>query len=160
MRVARAFSLLEVIFVIVIIGILSSYAIPKFTHLRDNAKVSAELSTASSVSSAVASCHGEWIINDANFTCGFNISRDDFNTTTGYPLTDKLGTSDSSPLDRILKNGKKIDWRRDDDYSPPRFYGPTYGKVNLGDDNSSNKPDGDDYWVYSEENGTFSLVKQ
>ncbi|RUM64395.1 MAG: prepilin-type cleavage/methylation domain-containing protein, partial [Sulfurimonas sp.] len=46
---SRAFTLIELIFAIVIIGVLTSVAIPKFSGLNDNAKISAELSTAASV---------------------------------------------------------------------------------------------------------------
>jgi len=43
----KAFTLIELIFVIVIIGILSVVAIPKFRHLTAHAKTSAELATMS-----------------------------------------------------------------------------------------------------------------
>ena len=154
-----AFTLIELIFVIVIIGVFSAVAIPKLTHLRENAKISAELSTTASVQTSVENCHGEWIVNDANFSCGADLSRDDLNTTTGYPSAEKLGSSKDSPLDRILKNASHIDWKRDASDSS-KFYGPTYGGIDLpGFKENPNKPDGNDYWLYSEENGTFSLQK-
>lgn len=62
------FTLVELIFIIVIIGVLSAVAIPKFKSLTDNAKISSELATASSVQSALDAVHGEWITN----TCDFN----------------------------------------------------------------------------------------
>ena len=158
MKIFRtAFTLLEIIFVIVIIGILSALAIPKFSYLKDNAKIAAELSTASSVQTSIKNCHGEWIVNDANFTCANSISRDELNSTTGYPI--ELGSSVNHPLDKILKNAQNIQWRRDEDNSSI-YYGPTYGNINdidHKDDNST--PDGNDYWIYSEENGSFYLKK-
>ncbi len=152
----RAFTLLEMIFVMVIVGILIAFAIPKFVHLGENAKISADLSTASSVQTALASCHGEWIINDANFTCGYDLSRDDLNSSTGYPPAEKLGSDSDHPLDRTLKNAHNIGWSRDTD-DPTKFYGSTYGKIPPRDPDIAGKPDGNDYWIYSEENGTFSL---
>ncbi len=44
----RAFTLIELIFIIVIIGILASIAIPKFNRLDETAKINAEISTMNS----------------------------------------------------------------------------------------------------------------
>jgi len=41
----KAFTLIELIFVIVIIGVLSAVAIPKFMHLKENAEVSTMIKT-------------------------------------------------------------------------------------------------------------------
>ena len=68
MRLLKAFTMVELIFVIVIIGILATVAIPKFGSLTSNAKVSSELSTASAVETAIESAHSEWIVSDCNFT--------------------------------------------------------------------------------------------
>ncbi len=150
------FTLLEMIFVMGIIGILIAFAIPKFVRLGDNAKITADISTASSVQSALENCHGEWVINDDNFTCGSDLSRDDLNTSTGYPASEKLGSDSNHPLDRILKNAHNLSWRRDTDDSN-KFYGSTYENIPPKNPDVAGKPDGNDYWIYSEKNGTFSL---
>ena len=110
----KAFTLIELIFTIVIIGVLASVAIPKFSGLSDNSKIAAELSTASSVQVALDACHGEWIINKGDFTCG-NIESNtaDFDNAKGYPID--LGES----LNKILKQGS-INWKKDGD----KYYGP------------------------------------
>lgn len=50
----KAFSMMELIFVIVIIGILSAVAIPKFAATRDDAIIAKARTTVSSVRSAIS----------------------------------------------------------------------------------------------------------
>jgi len=144
----RAFTLLELVMVLVVIGILSSFAIPKFKHLRENAKITSELSTASAVQSALDECHGEWIVNESNFTCGYDIPSSDLNSY-GYP--NDLG----NPLDKILKNASNIGWREDNG----RYYGPASdGGVPVKNPDIAGKPDSNDYWEYNSTTGTFKLI--
>jgi len=87
----KAFTLIELIFVIVIIGLLASFALPKFQLTETSASKSYFKSTVSSLQSAIDNLHGEWIVND-NFTWN---SECEFNTTTGYPhnLDDGSGSA-------------------------------------------------------------------
>jgi len=101
-----AFTLIELIFVILLIGVLGGVAVPKFLGMRDNAKITSELSTAASVQTAIDACHGEWIINEGSFTCGFDIDPSDpaqFDAATGYPI--KLGSSGTAPSPHPRRSG-------------------------------------------------------
>jgi prepilin-type N-terminal cleavage/methylation domain-containing protein len=147
----KAFTLIELIFVILILGVLTAVAVPKFSGLSDNAKISAELSTVSSVQVALDSCHGEWIINEGNFTCGGSISSSDLNAN-GYPTT--LGDSDTTPLNKILKDANGIKWSKD---SSDYYYGPA-SDPNKGSSNcKADKPCKGKHWEYDSTLGTFSL---
>ena len=146
----KAFTLIELIFVIVIIGVLASVAVPKFSGLTDNSKISAELSTASSVQVALDSCHGEWIINEGTFICGGSIASGDLNTN-GYP--DSLGSSDSSPIDQILKNASAVNWSR----SGTSYYGPASNSVDGTSKCKDDKPCIGKHWEYDSTKGTFEL---
>jgi len=77
----KSFTLIELIFVIVIIGLLASIAVPKFLEVEVSASKSKIKSTISAVTNAVENIHGMWLIND-NFNWNSNC---DFNNTTGYP---------------------------------------------------------------------------
>ena len=151
----RGFTLIELIFVILLIGVLSAVAIPKFSGMRDNAKITSELSTASSVQTAIDACHGEWIINEGTFLCGKDIDpsdSNDFNASSGYPL--RLGSSDTTPLNRILKNGDHVKWVKD---SHGHYKGPASN--NGVKRQYRGKPDFDDYWLYDSGTGEFKLVE-
>ena len=150
----QAFTLIELIFVIVLIGVLSSVAIPKFSHINDNAKISAELSTAASVQSAIDSCHGEWIINEGSFICGKDIDGENNLTDEGYPKNSVL--SDTNPLDRILKNANNIGWTKDG----TKYRGPASRDDKGTADCKTNKPCTSKYWDYNETAGSFTLVDE
>jgi prepilin-type N-terminal cleavage/methylation domain-containing protein len=156
---SKGFTLIELIFVIVIIGVLTSVAIPQFKNLTDNAKISSELATASSVQSAIDATHGDWITSTCDFTWG-NEQNSSLLNTSGYPDASTMGT-DTSPFKNLLKNADNGDWSRDDAFTPPRYYGPATRTDGKGakDRNLAHKPEGNDYWEYNATAGTFKLVE-
>ena len=153
----QAFTLIELIFVIVIIGVLSAVAIPKFAHLTSNSKISSELATASSIQSAIDDVHSDWVISEGNFSWGNGKNQDDVNSTTGYPK--KLG--DCSPaFNWILKNSSTIDpkWECTDNGDGTFTYRGPASKDDSGVTNAgAGKPDSSKHWDYNSTNGTFSL---
>jgi len=75
----KSFTLIELIFVIVIIGLLASVAVPKFMQTKASASSSAAKSVVSSVRTAIETKHGEWMIND-------DLGSSDGYTPQGYPI--------------------------------------------------------------------------
>ena len=158
----KAFTLIELIFVIVIIGVLSAVAIPKFSHLSSNSKVAAELATASTIQSAIDDAHSEWVISEGSFNwgndktsdCTNSDSSNDFNCTSGYP--EKLGDCSDNGFDVILKSSKVVDakWSCSDNHD---YEGPA-SQADSGVSNSpTGKPDATKHWDYNSSNGVFSL---
>jgi len=166
---SKAFTLVELIFVIVIIGILAAVAIPKFGNLTSNAKISSELSTASAVETAIESAHSEWIVSDCRFKWGAdqesncsqnpNIVSNEFNCSTGYPQN--LGDcNNNKPFKYILKNADSLnnEWNCTVKNSEIIiFQGPASNKESGVKDGNSKKPDECDYWEYNRTSGTFKL---
>ena len=74
----KAFTLIELIFVIVIIGLLASVAVPKFMQTKASASSSSAKSVVSSIRTAIETKHGEWMIND-------DLGTADGYTPQGYP---------------------------------------------------------------------------
>lgn len=151
------FTLVELIFVIVIIGVLSAVAIPKFANLTDNSKSTSELATASSVQSALDAIHSEWITNTCAFDWGNGQNSDPTKNplnATGYPAT--MGSDNSHPFDYILKNTDNGDWV----IVGGKYYGPaTKNGTSTKDRNIAHKPEGNDYWEYNATAGTFKLIE-
>ncbi|MDF1796520.1 MAG: type II secretion system protein [Coxiellaceae bacterium] len=99
----RAFTLVELITVIVILGILSAFAIPKFIDIKQDAKSSVDKAIYSSYQSAVNLAHALWIakgkpsaITMQNETIAM--------TSTGWPGTTHMSSSDCQNLFHQLLN--------------------------------------------------------
>jgi len=152
---SKAFTLLELLFVIVVIGILAAVAIPKFKGLTKNSKVSAELATASTIQSAIEDVHSEWVVNESSFTWGNLKTEDDLNDK-GYPK--RLG--DCNPaFNWILKTSSTVDaqWSCSEDNGKFIYRGPASSENSAVVENGKGKPDSNDCWIYDPENGTFTL---
>lgn len=155
----KAFTMIELISVIVIIGILSSMAIPKFTGVKDQANKSTELATAASISVALESIHGTWSISDNNFDWNNDGVDDDITnelSASGYPLN---LSRDYDDLGALIKSSGKSGFNKQYTNDAGSIYrvftakasDPTNG-VKFTSGNVSRdiegKPDKNDFWIY------------
>lgn len=172
----RAFTMIELIFVIVIIGTLSAMAVPKFTGVKDQAIKATELSTASAVSTALESIHSAWSISEDDFDWDSDGADDDIATelsSQGYPFD--LNRTNNDALDALLKSGSKSGFKAQTKLKPLsaincsmryRLYtgkasdparGIKYPTGNSARD-IEGKPDRNDFWLYAPEvNGTCTI---
>lgn len=152
-----AFTMVELIFVIVIIGILAAVGIPKLSGVSDGAKKTAEIATISAVSTALETAHGEWSINENAFTWGANQPSTSLNSV-GYP--DTL-SANGKVFGALLK--KDTDGFTNiqqppvagADYNGTIFTGPASDKdmgvkfdTKATNSDITGKPDKNDFWVY------------
>lgn len=151
----KAFTLIELIFVMVVIGILAAVALPHFRGLSSNAKITAEMATATTIQSALEDIHSDWIVSESGFTWGNGRSENDLNQN-GYPK--KLG--DCPPaFNYILKNSATTDtkWQCSTHDNLYIYRGPASQTTSGVQENGPGKPDNNDCWVYDPDKGTFSL---
>jgi len=90
----KAFTMLELTFVIVIIGILSAIAIPKFAATRDDATISKAKTTVAAVRNAVASERQKRILR-GNFNKIFKLTK---NSANDKPIFDGFDGNTSNPV--------------------------------------------------------------
>lgn len=150
-----AFTMVELIFVIVIIGVLASIAIPKLSGVTDGAKKSAEIATFSAVSTAIETANGEWSINEGDFIWG-NHQKNSINplNSQGYP-TDL--SNNGKVFGAIIKGNNNKFKRVYNDANMSTFTGPAsnlQSGIKFTDESGynndiPNKPDKNDFWLYA-----------
>ncbi|MDD2383694.1 MAG: type II secretion system protein [Sulfurospirillaceae bacterium] len=150
-----AFTMVELIFVIVIIGILAAVGLPKLSGVSDGAKKTAEIATISAVSTAIETAHGEWSINENSFTWGTNQSSSALNSV-GYPSDLSANNKVFGALLKKDADGfAKIATLSATDYNATVFTGPASNKdigvkfdTKAPNGDITGKPDKNDFWVY------------
>lgn len=107
-KVQKAFTILELVFVIVVIGILSAVAIPRFAMNRDDAVVTKAKTTVSAIRSAVASERQKRILS-GNFDKIYKLASDNGDDK---PIFDAFDGNTSNPvLEYPLQSCKNDDAR-------------------------------------------------
>lgn len=80
----RGFTLIELVVVIVILGILAAFAIPRFINISSEARASAVNGLAGSLRSTSALLHGMWLANGTS-PATLNLEGQTINIVNGYP---------------------------------------------------------------------------
>ncbi len=146
--------MVELIFVIVIIGVLASMAIPKLSGVTAGAKKSAEIATISALSTSIETTNGEWSINEGSFTWGIGKNPSSELNAYGYPNDLEKNDKVFGKLLKDSGNFKKITTILDANLSV--FTGPASDKTNgvkfdtsAPNNDITGRPDKNDFWVYS-----------
>ncbi len=180
----NGFTMVELIFVIIIIGILSVAAIPKFGDIKDKAKINSELGAMESLNAAITAAladrsdsYGDYKVN------WYDLSEADANGSqstsfaTFGAIVKKVNDS-QSVLKKIAKKTKKLKiiafapfgengniWVNNEGiyYSPMIITGEASGKrgakypTDATNSDIPGKPDKNDFWVFNPSSQDLSI---
>jgi len=172
-----AFSMIELVFVIVILGILAAVAVPKFSSIQDDALISNEKTTIGVVRQGVSMLYGKRLVRGEDFNIsltdkdGVDYTAKVYFTSKLYPMTldvQATGESTDNNLSTATTRGDRkafalvvepdglSDWNRSqllDSNTTVYYTGPA---SNVVTDSGAEIKIGN-YWEYNNQNGKLTL---
>ncbi len=93
----KGFTLTELIIVIIILGVIASVAIPKFTGLSNEARISVARGVGANVSSSISILHSNWLVSGVGYGVDDVIANTQFSGGVSVTNLDDILTFVSGP---------------------------------------------------------------
>jgi len=153
-----AFTMIELIFVIIILGILAVTALPKFVGVQDDAKIAAEKGVIGAVRGGISLSHSKWLLRQENVDWDGDGTVEQY-STTGYlhNLEDGGAHSNQDASNNIfaeILNEPVDEWTRSEhNTSAYNFEGPATKDTGGVPDSGTNDINTSGAWVYDDTTG-------
>ena len=98
-RKEKGFTLIELVMVIVILGILAAFALPRFANLGGEARAATLKGAQGSVKSAAAIAHSKWLAQGSTGPIDLEGATGVTMSPEGYPTSDAAGIGTAAQLD-------------------------------------------------------------
>ena len=165
-----AFTMIELIFVIIILGILAATALPRFVGIQDDARISAEQGVAGAVRGAIAISHSKWLIHQGNALDWDGNGDNEYfsdagylhNLETGAQVTANDATATTTNIFGEILSEAADEWTRESltyaaaaDSTSAIYTGPASNDSTGVADEGTNEVNTTGEWTYNSANGTF-----
>jgi prepilin-type N-terminal cleavage/methylation domain len=107
----KGFTLIELIMVIVILGIISAVAIPKFLSLSDSAKLSAARGVGGALSSSISAAHSDFLINGTTYALADVLSATAFTSGIVFQATATDDPASGEIASNVAGNAILLDYK-------------------------------------------------
>ncbi len=163
----HAFTMIELIFVIIILGILAVTALPRFVGVQDDAKISTEQGTIGAVRGAIAISHSKWLINQGTALDWDSDGTPETFSTQGYLTNLETGGTAASAnaaattgIFAEILSEPATDWARIADAvdATAIYEGPATTGTNGVPDEGSNDINTSGGWQYNNTTGVVTYI--
>ncbi len=170
-----AFSMIELVFVIVILGIMAAVAVPKFASIQDEALISNEKQTITVARQGIATLYGKRLVRGSEFNItltddtGAEYSSKVYFSSKYYPVTLDVKSATGSTDNNVTSTGRGTklalalvvepeslaDWNSSCSSQLCSYTGPASNVITDGNAEISLK--NGDYWEYNNDTGKILL---